>query len=1513
MKKVTLLFSLLFSLSIFINVLKGQAPQTYPFFAPAPTSPTPSTIVVGRQDGLTYYYFIVTHYAGGNSISPNPGAVAFMAPNNLTNANYVTVFWTPQAGAIGYDVIRLTTQNYPGGGGGSCTNCLVANNTTAITVNDNVQAIPGYTLSNLIPDITGSITLLNNPARFVTTPPITPALTAPQIVALFAPCTGVQYLGADGGCHNTGAATVSIGGAVAGGTTGSVLFVGAATVLAQDNANFFYDVINHRLGIGTTTPTVPLDVNGSGIFRSGLLDVSGSNLKLPSSAGFTASATNMFGYDTTNTNAHIWDGADTILSPILGTPTDTHCTQFGVVAGRVRLVDSGAICGTGSGMAIGGAVTSATPGSILFAAAGPVLAQDNANFFYDSINKCLTIGTNSCNTNVAVFQGQAGGTTQLTLLSSGVQQAAFSFFTNALGRFQLGAQGNGDIFFSDATHSRDFIDVAGSGNGQLVLQPTAGDISVGNNVSTTFKLDIQSSDSGGTARFYDQTPATGVTHVIIQAGAGQSSNLLLSIKNNAGVNLSQIGSLGGFSTNVTGVLKMYFQQNLIGMSNDSCSFWSSNADLTIGTPDTGFCRNAAGVMEINNGTPGTLRDLTLRNLTSSGIADLSAANLKVPSSVGFTGTTNNTLGYDTTNKNFHVFSNAVDSILALFPASVIPTAGDCPKWVVTANVITLSPSDACSGGSSVGTNILQKSNGSGGFLSSAVTDNGTTVASTEPITAPSVSTGSTPPSLTAGTGGATAFNEGTIPSICKTATADCVYADSTQHGLLASFNNGTYLPLIQGPASSTSGNVAGFNSANGGLLQDGGFLMSNIVRKDAANTFATGLQNLSAVTIEIPTGAGFTASAVSMLGYDTTNTNIHIWNGADVMIAPIAATPVSGRCPQFAVAAGKITLVDSGSTNCGGGGATALSAITAAVAGNTIANGDNAQIWNFAETTAGRIGFIFGETSAASSTGTPYILQVKTLIGSTATPLNVINSLNGSQTLPALSITPTWNTTGVVDAALFINVTNTASGAASKLADYQIGGTSQWNVDKAGNSIQLGIATALGVSTGSTPPTVTSGTGGAMGYGEGTAPSVCAASAIDCIYASSVQHGFLANFNNAGYLPIVQGPATEVTGDVATWNGTNGGLLADSGILATNLVTAAANMANGAIPTANGTKGLVVSNLQITTNTISNLTATTNTIFEGGLDATNAGNLGGALFRGSNNAGTGGAGNVEIQAGKATAATPGLNGLLILSKMYPMGAGTSTQWGLQCINASGQINDCSASPTSFAGTTSDTTATGGGGSRAIYSLGSQAPILASAAVTLGDTVCAGTTAHEITDSGGTAPCGNGAGITVGTVIAVSGTYNLPDGTAVTVTTTLPIVDMSRTGGIGLGGLTGLGANVGSLLASFTPANFNTAIGVTGAKVIANGTATLGTGAITANTCASVVTVTATGAATTDAAEWIPNADISGTTGYGVATTDGLKVYPYITTNNINFKVCNGTGLSITPGAVTLNWVIVRNM
>jgi len=77
-----------------------------------------------------------------------------------------------------------------------------------------------------------------------------------------------------------GGGGMSIGGTVTSGTIGSIPFIGAGPVLAQDNATFFWDTTNKRLGIGTTAPASALDVQG--FMSLGALNTEGQGIYLAS-------------------------------------------------------------------------------------------------------------------------------------------------------------------------------------------------------------------------------------------------------------------------------------------------------------------------------------------------------------------------------------------------------------------------------------------------------------------------------------------------------------------------------------------------------------------------------------------------------------------------------------------------------------------------------------------------------------------------------------------------------------------------------------------------------------------------------------------------------------------------------------------------------------------------------------------------------------------------------------------------------------------------------------------------------------------------------------------------------------------------------------------------------------------------------------------------------------------------------------------------------------------------------
>jgi len=87
-------------------------------------------------------------------------------------------------------------------------------------------------------------------------------------------------------------------------------------------------------------------------------------------------------------------------------------------------------------------------------------------------------------------------------------------------------------------------------------------------------------------------------------------------------------------------------------------------------------------------------------------------------------------------------------------------------------------------------------------------------------------------------------------------------------------------------------------------------------------------------------------------------------------------------------------------------------------------------------------------------------------------------------------------------------------------------------------------------------------------------------------------------------------------------------------------------------------------------------------------------------------------------------------------------------------------------------------------------------------------------------------------------------------------------------------------------------------------IIASGTSALGSSSVSAGACPTVVTTAAANALSTDSIAWAYASVPS--------IPDGkLILSPYVSTNNVNWRVCNPTGAALIPTGLVVNWRVIR--
>jgi hypothetical protein len=365
-------------------------------------------------------------------------------------------------------------------------------NSAVVTNTGTVTASSVIATSSIVLSSTNNYTInWTNPGAARTINVVDPTATSQLMLGVITSPSSGQVLSYDGTkwVNSAASTTTAIGSTVTSGTVGSILFVGTGPVLAQDNANFFWDDTNNRLGVGTNSPSVALHVKTPATINSIiLLDANSDN---NAAVGLRSSASdstrwNIVKQNSTYTTAHALTidyaggsplatlttagkfglGVTTPLATLdvqggvrykrnpqttsytitvsdyliavtdttaartitLPSAASTPAGQMFVVSdesggaatnnitvtragtdtiegvttkvintnyGSIRLYSDGStkwFTTAQDSDTIGELISGATVGSVFFAGTGSTLAQDNANFFYDSTNHRLGVG-----------------------------------------------------------------------------------------------------------------------------------------------------------------------------------------------------------------------------------------------------------------------------------------------------------------------------------------------------------------------------------------------------------------------------------------------------------------------------------------------------------------------------------------------------------------------------------------------------------------------------------------------------------------------------------------------------------------------------------------------------------------------------------------------------------------------------------------------------------------------------------------------------------------------------------------------------------------------------------------------------------------------------------------------------------------------------------------------------------------------------------------------------------------
>jgi hypothetical protein len=240
----------------------------------------------------------------------------------------------------------------------------------------------------------------------------------------------------------------------------------------------------------------------------------------------------------------------------------------------------GDLTGDVPGGEVGGASNLTTAGAIPYVSAPGTLNQDATALFWDAANDRLGVGVSAPTTTLDV-----GGNSRIRG-SLDLQTGPFSSSLN---------------MWSGAA-----VNVRLSSDPGLVTYFAAGNVVVGGVTNNNFKLDVATSGSAGTARFYDQASPLGLTKVVVRAGAGEAfGNWLLEVQAKNGTRVGGIQYLSDSAIQVSG---LGFFTTTFGVPIGSAPNFgsggfqfSSTASAGSGLYDLSLSRASAGVLQVGDG------------------------------------------------------------------------------------------------------------------------------------------------------------------------------------------------------------------------------------------------------------------------------------------------------------------------------------------------------------------------------------------------------------------------------------------------------------------------------------------------------------------------------------------------------------------------------------------------------------------------------------------------------------------------------------------------------------------------------------------------------------------------------------------------------------------------------------------------------------------------------------------------------------------------------------------------